>query len=199
MPEMKWPPISLETLVETTKENHDVTDWMPEARISCRWGVQGRVVAHHDSHGLSYEVRHSDGTIGHYDPSELKVVELSREEMVEKLMWNSGGTGFGICSFASELLWQMDQPGPDKPDLISVVAVGAPPDNYTDEELAKLVAFSEERTARYDKMFRYRRGANLIIIHKTEDGQRWLRKRLSWDRGQMYSPTLEEAIAVMSK
>lgn len=69
-----WPPISPGTSVKTTKENLAVTDWTSEARATRQWGVRGKIVTHHDSHGLSYEVMHSDGSIGHYDPTELEVV-----------------------------------------------------------------------------------------------------------------------------
>lgn len=70
----KWPPISPGASVKTTQENSSVTDWTPKARTSRQWGVQGKIVTHHDSHGLSYEVRHPDGSIGHYDPTEIEVV-----------------------------------------------------------------------------------------------------------------------------
>lgn len=70
----KWPPVSLGTSVKTTRENPGIKDWTPEARSSRQWGVQGEVVAYHDSHGLSYEVKHPDGSIGHYDPTEIEVV-----------------------------------------------------------------------------------------------------------------------------
>ena len=69
----KWPPVSSDSSVKTTRENFTVTDWTLEAKRSRQWGVQGTVVTHHDSHGLSYEIRHPDGTIGHYDPTELEI------------------------------------------------------------------------------------------------------------------------------
>lgn len=69
-----WPPILPGTFVETTRENPEIDDWGPEARLSRQWGVLGEVLTHHDSHGLSYEVKHPDGTIGHYDPTEFRVV-----------------------------------------------------------------------------------------------------------------------------
>lgn len=74
MSKRKWPPISPGTSVKTTKENPTVSGWIEEALVSRQWGVKGKIVTHHDAHGLSYEVRHPDGTIGHYDPSELKVI-----------------------------------------------------------------------------------------------------------------------------
>lgn len=70
----KYPPISPDTEVVTTKPNLALRkEWTDEGWNVRKWGVQGTVVTHHDSHGLSYEVRHFDGTVGHYDPSELKV------------------------------------------------------------------------------------------------------------------------------
>ncbi len=122
----------------------------------------------------------------------------SRQEMIESLEWNSGGYGFGVCSVANSMCWVMDSPGPEKPDLKSIVAVGSPSSKYTNEELEKLVKFSEEATARYDEMFTYRRGANLILFDKFENGS-WLRKRLSWEFGPILSKTLDEAIEFMTE
>ena len=69
----KLPPISPGTSVKTTVENHGVSNWTEEARVSRRWGVQGTVVKkHQNGHGLSYEVAHFDGTVGYYDPTELE-------------------------------------------------------------------------------------------------------------------------------
>src|SRR3990167_8984732 len=106
-------------------------------------------------------------------------ITLNREDVIKRLLWNEGGYGFGICSVAGSMLWSMDTPGPGKPDLQSVVAVSSPPDKYTDEELEKILVFSERATARYDKMFPQRRGANLILLDKFSNGH-WMRKRLSW-------------------
>lgn len=127
---------------------------------------------------------------------------LSRQEMIGKLEWNRGGYGFGICSVASSMLWAMDAPGPGKPDLKCIVAVSGSPEKYTDEELAKIVVFSERVTAKYDTMFRYRRGANLILLDKSSDLNseiKWMRKRLTWTQGPMWSDTLDEAISVMER
>ncbi|OHA78765.1 MAG: hypothetical protein A2V96_01345 [Candidatus Yonathbacteria bacterium RBG_16_43_6] len=74
MSTQKWPPISSGTLVKTTQENPDVTGWTPEALASRQWGVDGKVVTHHDAHGLSYEVKHPDGSIGYYDLTEFNLI-----------------------------------------------------------------------------------------------------------------------------
>jgi hypothetical protein len=120
---------------------------------------------------------------------------MSREELIARLQWNGGGCGFGLCGVANAMSWAMATPGKGKSDLKSIVAVSGPPEKYTDEELKELVAFSDRRTTDYDRMFPYRMGANLICIDKTEDGQ-WMRKRLTWEMGPMFSDTLTEAIAV---
>jgi len=74
MVEERWPPISIGTKVITTKPNFEIDDWTTEALASRQWGEIGVVVNFHDSHGLSYEVMHLDGRIGHYDPSEFDVL-----------------------------------------------------------------------------------------------------------------------------
>ena len=76
MTAQNWPPISAGTLVRTTEPNMELREeWTDEGWAGRKWGVDGRVITHHDSHGLCYEVRHSDGTMGTYDPSELEVVK----------------------------------------------------------------------------------------------------------------------------
>lgn len=65
-----------ETVVDTTNPNLSKQDeWTAEALSARRWGVRGRVIRHHDGHGLCYEVQHEDKSIGYYDPSELHVVD----------------------------------------------------------------------------------------------------------------------------
>lgn len=71
----KYPPISVGQKVRTTQANMMLRkDWTDEGWDSKKWGMQGIVVNYHDSHGLCYEVRHDDGSVGSYDPSELEVV-----------------------------------------------------------------------------------------------------------------------------
>lgn len=67
-----WPPIKNGTNVVTTEANPEIDDWAAGALCNRQWGVKGTVVMHHDSHGLCYEVRHEDGVVGCYDPSELQ-------------------------------------------------------------------------------------------------------------------------------
>lgn len=117
--------------------------------------------------------------------------------MIKQIEWNEGGMGFGLCAVASSLRWSLARPNEPRgaDDLKSVVAVSGPPSKYTDEELAALVEFSAERTAKYDEMFNWRLGANVICINKLDSGC-WMRKRLSWEYGPMSSPTLQEALDV---
>ncbi len=72
--ESTWPPIKPGTEVVTTQPNTALTGWTEAAISSRRWGILGLVINHHDSHGLSYEVKHvDDKSIGHYDPTELEI------------------------------------------------------------------------------------------------------------------------------
>lgn len=126
---------------------------------------------------------------------------LNRQELIDQLMWNSGGMGFGICSVASSFIWATSRPKSKENDLKSVVAVSGPPDKYTDEELEKLVEFSNRKTANYDEIFNVRMGANLICIDKNvgPGGHNWMRKRMSWEYGPMYSDTIEDAMATFDR
>ena len=73
-----WPPLNNGTLVRTTKPNLGMRkEWTEEGWESRRWGVLGKIIRHHDSHGLCYEVWHADETVGFYDPSELEVIAQS--------------------------------------------------------------------------------------------------------------------------
>jgi hypothetical protein len=71
----KWPPISPGTRIRTKEPNEALKrEWSVEGWKSKRPHALGTVVKHHDDgHGLFYDVLHDDGSIGHYDPSELEV------------------------------------------------------------------------------------------------------------------------------
>lgn len=74
--ENKYLRLSPGTVVKTTMPNWKIRkEWSDIAWESRRWGANGIVVTHHDSHGLWYEVRHEDGSIGHYDPTEIEVAK----------------------------------------------------------------------------------------------------------------------------
>ncbi len=74
-PKEKYPPISPGTVVETTEPDLSCRgEWTDEGWAKRKWGVRGKVLTHHDSHGLCYDLKHEDGTEGCYNPSELKVL-----------------------------------------------------------------------------------------------------------------------------
>lgn len=74
----KWPPIDRGTEVRTIQPNVEKQhEWTEKGWASKKWGVRGRILRHHDSHGLYYDVRHEDGTEGCYDPSELEVISAT--------------------------------------------------------------------------------------------------------------------------
>lgn len=121
-----------------------------------------------------------------------------RDELIQRFVWNSGGYGLGACAVGNSLLWGLDRPDKDHPDLVSTVFLCGSPDKYTEAELEQLKHFADKRDAEYDRMFNWRRGCNAILFDKLETGA-WLRKRLTWDHGPMVSPTLEQAIAVFNR
>jgi hypothetical protein len=125
-----------------------------------------------------------------------------RKALEARVLWNNGGYGFGICAVAGAMLWNDQRPKDGEQDWPSIVALCGERSKYTDDELVKLVEFADFATKRYDALFRVRMGANLILFDKNvyDDGRvSWMRKRMSWDSGPMYSPTLDEALATMRR
>jgi hypothetical protein len=59
-------------LVKTVRGKPNATDWTPQALASRKWGILGVVAGYHDSHGLFYDVKHQDGSMGFYEPHELE-------------------------------------------------------------------------------------------------------------------------------
>lgn len=51
--------------------NKVAADWSPFVLPLRRDRTYGIIQAHHDSHGLCYDVLHDDGTVGRYDPHEV--------------------------------------------------------------------------------------------------------------------------------
>lgn len=72
------------TRVRTLVVPDPPTDWTEEAKRARRFDVDGTVIAMHDSHGLCYEVRHDDGTVGAYEPREL--LDLDLDQALEELL-----------------------------------------------------------------------------------------------------------------
>lgn len=121
------------------------------------------------------------------------VTEMTRDELIAGLMWNTGGNSYGLCEVASMALQTMKSPSAERPDWKLVVIISVTEAAYTDEELRLLYLFSIEQTVQYDRIFQYRTGANMICISKF-DADTWSRKRQSWDMGPMESATLEDAL-----
>ena len=120
-------------------------------------------------------------------------VAMTREQAIGRLMWNHGGAGMGVCAVGN-LLAAM---GSGR-RLPSCVAVSGPAENYTDEELAKLVEFSDAKTRRHIEICgSVLEGDNLTCIGKLHGG-RWLSKKQSWDFGRMFSDSLDDAIAFLA-
>lgn len=72
---MRYPPIVPGTQVRTTKADLSARDeWTDEGWNKRQWDVDGIVGRHHTGHGLCYEVTHSDGTVAHYNPTEIEVL-----------------------------------------------------------------------------------------------------------------------------
>ncbi|MBI2124347.1 hypothetical protein HYT92_01010 [Candidatus Pacearchaeota archaeon] len=135
------------------------------------------------------------------------MTNAERKVAEAKVLWlkPDSGTGFGLCEVAGQLIWNMQKPRKFNPktgrfndDWASIVAVIGPKLKYFDWELEKIIPFAEKLTLEYDKRFRYRMGCNLIIFEKREDG-RWLRKRMSWTEGAMYSESLDDAIKIFMR
>ena len=68
------------TKVKTTTE-HNAANWTEEAKPLRKWGIEGIVIGHHNSHGLCYEVAHfqsgasgEESWIACYDPEELEII-----------------------------------------------------------------------------------------------------------------------------
>ena len=59
------------THVTTVKPAVPTTGWTEKALAQRRWGTHGIVTDIHRGHGLCYDVQHTDGTTGSYEPSEL--------------------------------------------------------------------------------------------------------------------------------
>lgn len=78
-------PLATRTRVMTTQPNWSLRgDWTDDAWSARQWGVGGIVEAHEDfgEFGQYCVVRHKDGSIARYDPSELKVLEMEIAKII---------------------------------------------------------------------------------------------------------------------
>ena len=60
------------TRVKTTKHAGS-TDWSDPYRADAKWGVEGIIIGHSDSHGLIYKVQHDCGGTAWYEPNEIEL------------------------------------------------------------------------------------------------------------------------------
>jgi len=71
-----YPPITPGTKVKTFIDGGmEAEDWSEEAKRTRRHEATGIVIGHHDSHGLCFDVQHSDGVKSCYELHELIIVE----------------------------------------------------------------------------------------------------------------------------
>ncbi len=97
-----YPPISPGTLVQTTDPNMKMRkEWTDEGWEKRKWGVRGKVLRHHDSHGLCYDVKHEDGSEGCYDPSEFRVCENESPAITREFRYSVRGDQEGIVVAAN--------------------------------------------------------------------------------------------------
>ena len=61
------------TKVKTVKDTGS-KDWSDPTRKDTKWGVQGEIVNHSDSHGLVYLIQHDCGGTGWYETAEIEQV-----------------------------------------------------------------------------------------------------------------------------
>jgi len=78
--------------VETVRSAKEATDWAAEVLRARRWGVLGRVIKEHASHGLCFSVQHEDGSIAVYESHEIVAccenvdyTPAEREEMLQRM------------------------------------------------------------------------------------------------------------------
>ena len=72
--------------VKTLKPLHNDT-YTEETQAKRKWDVNGTIVAHHNSHGLCYDVQHEDGSVGSYDEDEIQVlsrVKINKYYFIQK-------------------------------------------------------------------------------------------------------------------
>lgn len=123
----------------------------------------------------------------------MDVSSMTRQQLIDSLLWSDGGAGWGVCAIGNMFSAILS-----RQEIKSCVTVQGDPDSYTDDELRKLVVFSEERSANHRRVCgNILSSDNLTVIRKQSNN--WLRKRRSWEIGSWYSETLDDAIAFMSK
>lgn len=78
--------VGVEVMTEGPWPDFDPYGWTEEGLRSRRWRIRGTIVAVHDSHGLHYDVRHEDGSVGYYEHRELDPIETWSDKAREAAM-----------------------------------------------------------------------------------------------------------------
>lgn len=66
--------------IRTTKHAGS-TDWSDPNRPDAKWGAEGIIIGHSDSHGLIYQVQHDCGGIAWYESAELAPTVAKEREL----------------------------------------------------------------------------------------------------------------------
>jgi len=72
------------TRVKTTKPG-DSTDWSDPNRPDVKWGVEGTIIGHSDSHGLVYDIKHDTGGVGYYEPTEFELQGFTQVQLLDAM------------------------------------------------------------------------------------------------------------------
>ena len=65
-------PLTRIRVVTVRTDPRNDAEYMPDVlRV---WGVTGTITGYSNSHGLCFEVAHDDGTVGCYEPDELRLI-----------------------------------------------------------------------------------------------------------------------------
>ncbi|MBT5808190.1 hypothetical protein HOI18_02840 [Candidatus Uhrbacteria bacterium] len=95
-------PLLTGTLVVTTEENKSLRGEWEEDTLKMRvWGIAGQIVGHSDSHGLCYDVEHTDGTRASYDSTEFDVVE----RVPVKIVVTKRQSDYHVCVDGQPGIW----------------------------------------------------------------------------------------------
>lgn len=74
MNQATYPTRHIGSKVITVETNCTSEDWTASALKKRKFNVAGEIIGYSDSHGIVYEVRHADGSVGCYDPWELDTI-----------------------------------------------------------------------------------------------------------------------------
>lgn len=101
------------TRVRTNLNAGTSDGWTASAKLSRKHGVAGTVIDYHDSHGLCYDVRHDDGSMGHYDPWELELHQrlIIRAATPDNHIWLYGETSDNLLEMNRGVLKTSVLPG----------------------------------------------------------------------------------------